>query len=149
MRLFAAGLLLMGVVAIAGCQGEASVDARDPRVEPPPRVHQDMYNQAQLDTFPLEVRTAFRRDFPNSGVSSANVQSSETGPALYKIVYIQNGQPHEVLYDRLGAVVSAPPQPQNPNASRPGFPAPQPQQAPPPPNPSAAPMTPAPGAPAQ
>lgn len=147
MRLIAAGLMVMGFVGVVGCQGEASTettDAMDRRVEPAPRPHQDMYNQSQLDTFPLEVRTAFRRDFPNSGVSSASVQSTETGPGLYRIVFIQNGQAREVTYDRLGTVVSAPPQPQNPNASRPGFPAPQPQQAPPPPNPSAAPMTPAP-----
>jgi hypothetical protein len=146
MRVTIAGLIV-GLMGIAGCQGDPNETA-DLRTDPPPRVHQDMYNLSQLDTFPLEVRTAFRRDFPNTGVSSATVQSSETGPLLYKIVYIQNGQAHEVMYDRLGAIVSAPPQPQNPNMTRPGFPAPQPQQAPPPPNPSAAPMTPAP-APAQ
>ena len=146
MRAIAVGLMMAGMWGLAGCQGDPN--ATEPMPEASAPVRQDMYNHSQLDTFPAEVRNAFRRDFPNSGVSSATLQTSETGPLLYKIVYIQNGQPHEVMYDRLGTIVAAPPQPQNPNMNRPGFPAPQPQQAPPPPNPTAAPMAPAP-APAQ
>jgi hypothetical protein len=128
-------MMLSGLMLVVGCQGDPNATADVSTGAPP--VHQDMYNLAQLDPFPIEVRTAFRRDFPSSGVSSASIQSAETGPALYRIVYIQNGQPHEVTYDRLGNIVSAPPQPQNPNMTRPGFPAPQPQQAPPPPAPVA------------
>jgi hypothetical protein len=136
MRAIAAGLLLVGIMGIVGCQGDQTSPPPDTLASPPPPVNQDLYNLSQLNNFPAEVRAAFSRDFPHSGVSSASVTGAETGPALYRIVYIQNGQPHEVMYDRLGKIVTAPPQPQNPNLTRPGFPAPQPQQAPPPPAPT-------------
>jgi hypothetical protein len=66
-------------------------------------------------------------------VTNIELRSAETGPEVYRIGFIRNGQPYVVTYDRSGRIVEPPMSvQQRQTESRPGFPQ---QQEPPPPRP--------------
>lgn len=127
---------LVGMAILAGCRQDADSVEPNPALAArgEPVANQDLYNYAALETFPQQVRLAFERDYPSSAISQAQVQSVQSGPVLYKIVFIQNGQPQTVLYDRAGVVVT-PPAP-TPNTTITGNAARENAPAPPPPAPN-------------
>jgi hypothetical protein len=112
---------LLACVLLTACRNEPTPPPPAPTRPPAPMakapptndpaIRQDAYNYSKLSGFPPEVRAAFLRDFPNTGVANTEVLRNSSGPQVYKIVYIRDGEPHEVLYDVGGTIIRAPLQP--------------------------------------
>jgi hypothetical protein len=47
---------------------------------------------------PPAVNTAFRREFPNAGITNVTQLSAETGAPLYRVTYINNRTPGAATY---------------------------------------------------
>lgn len=120
MSKISATLIVCGFIMV-GCHYHET--DHDPEALPPPRpavTQKDTYNLAALDTFPLPVREAFKRDYPESSVTSATVQPVTAGPIQYRIGFVRDGRPQSVVYDLAGVTVTPPAPPRIEN--RPGMP---------------------------
>src|SRR3954452_8984963 len=50
------------------------------------------------DSLPLDVSASFHRDFPNAHITNVSTGSAETGQPIYRITFIENGQPGGETY---------------------------------------------------
>lgn len=88
--------LAIVLLAIVGCQNNQR-DDRSP-------TQQDVYSSARLETAPLTVRAAFRRDYPNATVSAVETMSPQDGPLLYVITFYDNGRSGSASYTQDGTL---------------------------------------------
>lgn len=66
----------------------------------------DLLNTVKLRAVPEPVREAFRRQYPNAGITSIQVLDAATGVQIYEINFlIGGGEAQDVLYRPDGTVV--------------------------------------------
>jgi hypothetical protein len=100
---------VLGVaLAAGGCHSDREPPAPS---DPSARVlHGDPRNATRRLTFgdlPAPVREAFREDHPRATFTDAGVTTTEVGPALYRVVYKQDGLPGEATYGPDGSRIDA------------------------------------------
>lgn len=110
------------LIAVAGCHEHKTVYVERETAPPIIPDRQDVFNREKLNPLTPEARAAFLRDFPNVGVTSVELQPSETGPMLYRVAFVRDGRPNFVIYDRAGTIITPPLPPPQVTPPRPGFP---------------------------
>jgi hypothetical protein len=65
-------------------------------------------NLTWLERTPPEVQQSFLRTFPEAAITDVQLQPTGTGLILYKIVYINRGQPGNVVYHSDGTILRSP-----------------------------------------
>jgi hypothetical protein len=76
---------------------------------PSPAVEQQRdANLTWLERTPPEVQRSFLRTFPDAAITDVQLQPTGTGLILYKVVYINRGQPGNVVYHSDGTILRAP-----------------------------------------
>ena len=89
----------------AGCQRN---DPVEPDIDLPVSPPAAALKYEKLEDLPAPVSQAFLRQYPNAAVTGVEARTASTGEVLYEVVFIQNGDAQQVLYDRDGKVVRAP-----------------------------------------
>lgn len=100
---------MLGVAILAGgCHSDKEPPAPE---NPSARVlHGDPRNATRRVTFgdlPSPVRQSFQEDHPKATFTDAGVTASQAGPALYRVVFKQDGLPQEATYGADGSRIDA------------------------------------------
>ena len=100
----------MRIVTLAAtCVATALLIGGCAKKPPPTAVEQQREaNLARLEITPPEVQRSFLRTFADAAISDVQLQPTGTGLILYKIVYINRGQPGNVVYHSDGTILRAP-----------------------------------------
>lgn len=102
------GTLVGVAILVGGCHSDKEPPAPS---DPTARVlHGDPRNATRRVTFgdlPAPVRESYRQDHPRATFTDAGVTASQGGPALYRVVYKQDGLPGEATYGADGSRIDA------------------------------------------
>lgn len=111
MRWSVSAIISLAIV-MSGCQQDDMTDqpagAMAPAPGQPELAGQRVHNAELLEGLPAEVRLALRRDYPKASVTSVQRLAADTGPQVYRIGFMVEGEPRTVTYDRAGQVVETP-----------------------------------------
>jgi len=119
MRVSMYGIVLLVSVAVVGCQQGDNGSLSPPRSETLPSAAADAKNPSAMPVatsanpqnmaaLPLEVRSAFQRDYPGVNLTSATVQTGTGATPLYRVGFLRDGQVTMITYDATGTVVVPP-----------------------------------------
>ena len=102
------GISVGVAILVGGCHSDKEPPAPS---DPTARVlHGDPRNATRRVTFgdlPAPVRESYREDHPRATFTDAGVTASQGGPALYRVVYKQDGLPGEATYGADGSRIDA------------------------------------------
>ena len=78
--------------------------------KPPPTAveQQRQANLTRLEITPPEVQRSFLKTFPDAAITDVQLQPTGTGLTLYKVVYINRGQPGNVVFHSDGTILRSP-----------------------------------------
>jgi hypothetical protein len=100
---------MKGISLAATCVTLALLLGGCAKKPPPTAVEQQREaNLARLEIAPPEVQRSFLRTFPDAAITDVQLQPTGTGLTLYKIVYINRGQPGNVVYHSDGTILRSP-----------------------------------------
>jgi hypothetical protein len=100
---------MKGISLAATCVTAALLFGGCAKKPPPTAVEQQREaNLARLENAPPEVQRSFMRTFPDAAITDLQLQPTGTGLTLYKIVYINHGQPGNVVYHFDGTMLRSP-----------------------------------------
>ena len=95
-----AGTIVAALLA-GGCgYSEKMLNAPGPRASGPdqPDVTAAASNSARLQSLPGPVQSAFGHEYAGATVTRVRMEPTGTGAMFYRIVYIQEGKPGQVVY---------------------------------------------------
>ena len=94
--------LVLAAAATTGCGNRAERSGHLSAATPPAA------NRPTPADLPPDVMTAFRREFPNAGVTNVEQMSAETGAPMYRVTFIDNQKAGSATYFHNGQKLNQP-----------------------------------------